>query len=349
MINNLPDFNKVTERLRRPAKTLIIQPDGPDGDSVSTIIALGLGLEKIGHRVTMATVEEIPRSLRFLPFTGRFREKPPLKEHDLIIGVDMGEFNRTAYFEDLQQQPQAPDSKHFRFVINIDHHPAEDFGDLNLIDPSAPATTEMVYHILQALKIEIDHDMATALLTGLVTDTGCFQHANTSARAYRLAGECVRAGARMPKIMRNTYHNKNLSQLKLWGRALTRIKMNPRTKMAYSVITQKDLDECKTSLEDLEGVVSVINKVENGKFTLLLTEKDLNTLKGSLRSEEDRGIDVSKIASSLGGGGHRLSSGFTIPGRIDTDGENWTVKNSADQNLDRMIEKEFASKMRSHE
>ncbi|MFC1633130.1 bifunctional oligoribonuclease/PAP phosphatase NrnA, partial [Patescibacteria group bacterium] len=213
----LPDFNKVVERLRKPAKTLIIQPDGPDGDSVSTIIGLGLALEKIGHKVTMSTIEEIPRSLRFLPFIGRFRTQPPLKEHDLVIGVDMGEFNRTAYFEDLKQQPSAPDSKHFRFTINIDHHPSEDFGDLNLIDPVAPATTEMVYHILKALKIEIDHDIATALLTGLVTDTGCFQHANTSSRAYRLAGECVRAGARMPKIMRHTFHNKNLNQLKLWG------------------------------------------------------------------------------------------------------------------------------------
>lgn len=325
MINTLPDFNAVVERLKRPAKTLLLQPAGPDGDSMGSIVALGLGLETLGHTVTMSHVEPIPKSLKFLPAIGKFRDRPPLAEHDLVIGVDMGDFARSGYLDELKQEPHAADSKYGRFVINIDHHPSQLLGDVNLIDISAAATTEMVYDLLTALKVPITRDMAVGILTGLVADTGSFQHANTSARAYEIAGQCLLAGARISKILRHTYHNKTLAALKLWGRALARTEVNPQTKMALSVITQQDLDECGATLEDLEGVVTVINKAAEGKFTLLLTEKDLNTIKGSLRSEEDKGIDVSKIAGSLGGGGHRLASGFTMQGKIVREGNRWRV------------------------
>ncbi len=125
---------------------------------------------------------------------------------------------------------------------------------------------------------------------------------------------------RIDKIAKNIFSSKNVPAIKLWGKALNRIQKDKNTGMAVSYLSKKDLEECGAKQEDISGLISVINTVGDAKFSLLLTEGNDNKIRGSLRSEEYKNIDVSRIAKSLGGGGHKLASGFEVEGKNAKDG-----------------------------
>ena len=126
----------------------------------------------------------------------------------------------------------------------------------------------------------------------------------------------MKKGSRVDKITKNIFNSKSMAAIKLWGIALSRIKTDAKTGMAVSYVSKKDIEDSGAKEEDLSGLVNVINTVSDAKFSLLLTEFENRKIKGSLRSEEYKGIDVSRIARSLGGGGHKLASGFEFDGDL---------------------------------
>jgi phosphoesterase RecJ-like protein len=167
--------------------------------------------------------------------------------------------------------------------------------------------------------------MATCLLTGIFTDTGSFMHDSTSPDILKLAASLMGKGARLSHIAHETYQKKELSGLKIWGRALSRIIMNEKTGATVSVITAQDLTECGATLDDLSGVVNMLNTLPETKYALLLTEYEPGKIKGSLRSEPHKGVDVGVMAKKMGGGGHRLAAGFEVEGHlVEVDGK-WRV------------------------
>ena len=93
----------------------------------------------------------------------------------------------------------------------------------------------------------------------------------------------------------------------------------------FSVLTEDDLKEIGATDEDLDGFVELLNNMPQARFALLLRQ-DGDTVKGSLRSEPSKKVDVSKIAKSFGGGGHKLASGFKIDGKLVREGDNWAIK-----------------------
>lgn len=136
----------------------------------------------------------------------------------------------------------------------------------------------------------------------------------------------MQKGARLSHIAHETYQKKDLPSLQIWGRALSRILVNEQTGASISLITLQDLQECGATLDDLSGVVSMLNTLPQTKYAMLLVEFELGKIKGSLRTEPQKGIDVSKIAKRLGGGGHKMASGFEITGHIVQENGIWRVK-----------------------
>jgi len=114
--------------------------------------------------------------------------------------------------------------------------------------------------------------------------------------------------------------------LKLWGKALEKAHINPASGMISSVITQKDMEECRAGVEDMARVSEILNTVPGTKFSLVLSEREGGLIKGSLRSEEGRGVDVAQIAAQFGGGGHKLAAGFEIKGKIVETKEGWKIE-----------------------
>ena len=195
---------------------------------------------------------------------------------------------------------------------------------MNVVDPSSAACCEVVYFIIKGLGAVLDKDISTALLTGLSTDTGSFQHSNTSPRVLSLASILLYNGAKLKKIASEVYNTKSVPALKLWGLALKRLSFDKKRKISYSIITKNDFDTLRANLSDLEGAITLLSNVPGSKATVLFSEYN-NKIKGSLRTEDDK-INVSRLAGFFGGGGHKKASGFTLDGTIVSVGKGWKIK-----------------------
>ncbi|MEA1937113.1 MAG: bifunctional oligoribonuclease/PAP phosphatase NrnA [Patescibacteria group bacterium] len=293
---------------------LILTHKNPDGDAVGSVLGLGQALGSLNKNVECFSKDAVPAVFEFLPNVAIIKNSVKLKKYDLVILLDCALFSRTG----LDDIKDIIDS--FNNLLIIDHHPqgTAEVGYLNdcvqIIDPSASSTAVLIYRLLKKLDLKITKDIAHCLLTGIFTDTGGFQHSNTDTQTLEITAELMNRGPRIDKIARNIFNSKNVSAIKLWGKALSRIQKDENTGMAVSYLSKKDLAECGAKQEDISGLISVINTVSGTKFSLLLTESEDNKIRGSLRSEEYKNIDVSRIAQSLGGGGHKLASGFEIEG-----------------------------------
>lgn len=235
---------------------------------------------------------------------------------DLIITVDTGDLVQlgTLYDDNKSMFMDIP-------VLNIDHHASNGkFGKYNLIDTSVAATTQMLTPMIQTLEKEhgeelIDEDVATLLLTGIITDTGSFQHSNTSPEAFEVAADLLERGARQQEVIKQIFKTKSLATLKLWGRVLSKIKYDENSRLVYSTITLQDLEDTGAGPDDTGGIIDeLMSNAPQAEVVLLLKEKEAGFVSGSLRAPGDL-ADVSEIASQIGGGGHRKAAGFRIRGK----------------------------------
>ncbi|TSC64676.1 MAG: phosphoesterase RecJ domain-containing protein, partial [Parcubacteria group bacterium Gr01-1014_106] len=272
----------------------------PDGDAVGSLLGTTLALRAAGKRVTAHTPNTPPAFLQFLPGFSSITQTPPsLFDVDLAIALDHSELHRTGLERELVEAR--------RPLIAIDHHATADRrGSINIVVPEAAATAEMLETLLPAWGFPITADVATCLLAGMMTDTGSFQHANTSPRVLASAARLLDRGADLPAITAAVFGGRTLSALRIAGRALERLRVHPEMGMVLSVLTKADLEECGASVEDLTGVVNLLNTIPEANFSLLLAEIETGKIKGSLRSDPEGTVDVSSIARRFGGGGHRL-------------------------------------------
>lgn len=242
--------------------------------------------------------------------------------YDLVITVDCAELKqlRNIYENNVEMFSQIP-------IINIDHHISNThFGKINHVDIMASSTTELLLPILEELsheeKIElIDADVATLLLTGIITDTGSFQNANTTPRAFGKASELVAYGARQQEIIQHIYKTKQLSQLKLWGRVLTKIQTDDEYRIVWSTVTQQDFKDTGSSEDETGDIIDeLMTNAPGAEVILLLKERSDGVIGGSLRTTIPS-VDASKIAEQFGGGGHTQAAGFRIKDKDARDAE----------------------------
>lgn len=231
---------------------------------------------------------------------------------DLIFVLDSPDLDRIGriYDENTDVFYETP-------IINIDHHPGNDyFGRVNWVDLTATSTAEILVALLESLGREkslFDPDIATCLLTGITTDTGSFQHNNTTPKSFTVAAQLVAQGARQQEIVQNVYKTKSLSTLKLWGKILSSIKEEKKHRFVWSVVRESDFSQLNAEESETSGVVDELLKtVPQIDFAILLSEKR-GGLHGSLRGVQ-RGINVAEIAQMFGGGGHELAAAFQING-----------------------------------
>jgi phosphoesterase RecJ-like protein len=311
------NYKKAWDQISQAKKIFLSTHEATDGDDLGSLLALRIVLQKMGKETFCIVNGGVPNSLKFLPGSNLVTEEFENRPYDLIITFGCNALTRTG-FDALQSHPAVK--------INFDHHPDNKmFGDVNVVEPETAAVAEMIFYFLNSnSEVEIDHDVATCLLTGIFTDTGGFQHSNTSAQVYEVAAELMRRGARIDKISHETFGNKRPQTLRAWARALENTRFDPEKKMAFSVMTAKDLQDTGAQDEDLTGFVTILNHIPQAKFALLLRQ-DGNVVKGSLRSDPHKNTDVSQIAKFFGGGGHKYASGFKIPGSLEHGESGWQI------------------------
>ncbi len=310
-------FKKALDLIKKSEKVFLTMHEGPDGDDLGSVLAMSAFLKQSGKQVFIGIKEQVPESLLFLPGTDEVSEEFPKQPFDLVIVFGCRDLDRTGM----------PELKKIKTeFINFDHHPDNTpYADVNIVDPNASAVAEIVYHFLKYADAHIDKDIATCLLTGIFTDTGGFKHANTTADALEVAAELLKKGARIDKIAFQTMGKKRPSAIRAWAKGLENARFDPDKKMAFSVLTEEDMQAIGATDEDLDGFVETLNNIPQAKFALLLRQ-DGEVVRGSLRSEPHKKVDVSKIAKMFGGGGHKLSSGFKIKGKLISKDDAWLIK-----------------------
>lgn len=277
----------------------------PDGDGIGSLLGLTLILRALGKEVHSALPqpEKFPPQYLFLP--GRdclFHPEELPDKADLFVALDCSNPDR---LDGLWSRAEGAD-----VLLNVDHHEDNSlFGDVNLVDPGASSTSELVYRLSRKGNWDLTPEAATCLYTGLVTDTGRFQHRNTGPGALAVASELAAAGADLAAISREVYESQSLSYTRLMGRALERAEVLPDLGLVYSYVTQRDLRETGASLPETEDLIDHLRTVRGTKVAALFKELEDGRIRVSLRSRD--GAEVGPVARALGGGGHAGAAGYT--------------------------------------
>jgi phosphoesterase RecJ-like protein len=303
---------RIVEAMHQKMRFLVTSHARPDGDAVGSVLAMGSVLHAMGKQVDMVLADPVPGVYRTLPGVQRVRQTREINQsdYDLIIILECDGTERTG----IHGIDGMAD------VINIDHHlTGVPFGGLNWIDPTASAVAAMVFEIAVALRAKITPAIATCLYTALMTDTGSFTYPGTSAETFTLAHALIDLGAKADNVARDVLYSVPAARIHLLGMALSRVCI--RGPIAWTWITQDDLQQMHATDEDSEGTVNYlisIAGVEAAAFLRELPREDSDAsplFRTSLRSKSS--VDVSKVAANCGGGGHRNAAGCTLQGPFD--------------------------------
>jgi len=283
----------------------------PDGDATGAILGMGLLLENVlsDIPVILHCLDPFPETFKFLPGALRLQQRCLFQEGDSVIFLDAAEPKLTGLDE---SNPKLFDGT-FPSVV-IDHHPTNTrYGTVNIVEPTAASSCEIIVTIADLLDLQLTNDIATCLLTGVYTDTGGLLHSNTTVEVYKTVARLLRAGARQQEIVQAVFRTADVSTLKLWGRVLEKITITEEGG-AISAITEGDFRASGAHHSQLTGAIDYVNAVPGMRFSLILSERE-GKVKGSLRTLRDD-VDVSEMAGKFSGGGHKRAAGFSIPGTL---------------------------------
>jgi len=298
---------EVVAELRRRSSFMFVSHVKPDGDTLGAGLALGLALKTMGKRVGYFQQDPVPRNLRFLPDAEFVAREVPadLPADTLWVFCDMSDFSRAGeYLPPMQTEN----------MLDIDHHLGNShFGALNYVLPKEASTGTCVMRLLRAMDVPITKEIATNILTTIMTDTGAFMHSNTTSEVLRLSAELMDAGADKHQITEEIFANKRLAATKLLGMALDRAKVEDDGRYCWTYVDEAMLHACSADGEDTEEIIQHLRQIENVEAAALFKDFD-GAVRVSLRSSGR--INVQLAAASLGGGGHFMASGLTFPGDL---------------------------------
>ncbi len=296
-------LDAVLNVIRRGRRFAICSHARPDGDAVGAVLACGMMLNQLGRQADMVSADPVPHIYRGLPCAASIRHAQSIEgDYDAVLLLECDGIQRSR-LEGLEG----------RFLVNIDHHATgRAFADVNWIDTQACAVAEMVYRIAIAAGAEVTPQIAACLYAGVLTDTGSFCYEGTDAHAFEVARELVGRGADPAGIAREVYFSNPLSKMLLLGAALSNLRREGR--LAWLWVTHDDMKRTGAAEEDCEGIVNYAIGIAGVEGAVLLRELPDRRVRLSLRSKGQ--LNVARIASSLGGGGHLHAGGCTMHGPL---------------------------------
>lgn len=294
-------MNDIIRIIKENETFLITCHKSPDGDAIGSSIALGLALKKINKKVTYVVETPIQEKFSYM------------HESEFFIDSAEGLTFDVGLFLDCSDASHLYDSTTLDLCsinINIDHHISNTcYGDINFLDTGASAAGEIIYDIIKNLEVSLDSEIALALYTSIVTDTGNFKYSNVTSKTHNIIADLYSYPNTYWDINKKIFDEHSFLQMKLLGKALNNLFLAEEGKIAIIYLTAKDYSE---AVKDDEGIINYARDIEGVDIAMMLKEVDHNTFKISFRSNSD--YDVSKLASYYGGGGHQKASGCTIKG-----------------------------------
>ncbi|PIT87060.1 MAG: hypothetical protein COU31_04780 [Candidatus Magasanikbacteria bacterium CG10_big_fil_rev_8_21_14_0_10_40_10] len=303
---------KIHLHLQSAGPIVVAVHQNPDGDALGSAFAFASYLRLIGRPTILFCATGLPANLEFIHGKLDFVHDPTqaiTPDTHTIVVLDSGDLRYAGLRGHLNNHPAV--------IINIDHHPTnEAYGHFNLTDHTASSTAEIVFNFLNYNNIKLTASMATALLTGLITDTNNLTNSATSISAINTASQLIRLGGNLSTVNKWTVKNSSMAMLKIWGVILQRLEFIPDKEIAYTYLTRQDCQTAGLLEHQTEGVANFMNNISGVKASLFLKEVDNNQVKGSFRTTIDN-VDVSAWAKKMGGGGHKKAAGFTATGSIE--------------------------------
>ena len=286
---------------------LIVSHVQPDGDTISSAIAMGLILKGLGKNYTLVNQDKVPDKLKFLLFEETILPIEELTQtFSAVITVDVADHRRMGDLPVTLFEERAE-------ILNIDHHPTNDnFGQINLLQSTASATAEIIYDLAKFMKIPFDHRLAKCIYSGLLTDTGGFRYSNTSPKVLSIAAEMLNHDLNPGEIAERALETITLKYIEALKLALTNLSVYYNGSLAWSNLKYHDLVINSLLDSDLEGIVSIVRNIEGVEVAVLCKEIAKEHFKVSLRSKKH--VNVGEIAKDFFGGGHARAAGFSYKG-----------------------------------
>lgn len=296
--------------LARTRKVVVTTHMNPDGDAFGSALAMSHFLNRRGidHEILHHDTHT-PFTLKFLPGVERIHQTwKDSEEPDLAIALDLNNLDRLG--QDIRDfVEQVPT------MVVIDHHvPHYTPGDLRIVDERAPATCLMLFHLFRQIGATITPEIATCLLTGIVTDTGSFRYSNTTTEAIEAAAQLSALGADIVKISQESYMKRELASTQLLGIGLHNMRLEEGGRLAWTVLDAPDFEAAGATEEHAEGLTNELLAIHTVQIAAVLRHPPGRKLRASLRSREQ--YDVSVVAQSFGGGGHKNAAGCTFTSSI---------------------------------
>lgn len=297
-----PTTKAIQQAVERAKNVLVITHVDPDGDAIGSITAVGLAIGRLGKQVTLACDNRVPGRFHYLSMAQQVQQslnEPML--FDTLIAVDCGDEQRMGrVFADLEKRP---------FIINIDHHVTNtQFGNINLVNPEAASTTEMLYQLFTEMGIEVASDLALCLLTGLVTDTLGFRTVGVTPRTMKTASALMDAGADLSLVTMQSLNLKPIATLKLWQAGLNNLRLEDG--LIWTSISNEEREAAGYTSPSTGGLVNLMADVDRAAMSAVLLEMNDGAVRVGFRCRPP--YSVSDLATNLGGGGHPLASGCTL-------------------------------------
>lgn len=284
-------------------RALVLSHIRPDGDAIGSLLGLGLALVDAGKEVQMVSPDGVPSSLRHLAGSELVTSKAA-GDFDLVWVVDCSDLQRTGSALDGRSEPD----------INIDHHITnENFARWNLVETSAVATAEILANCLPAWGLPVGPRAASALLTGIITDTIGFRTANMSPAALRTAAWLMERGASLPDLYSRSLVERSFEAVRFWGEGLSTLERDGR--LVWASLTREARRVAGYPGRDDADLINVLSAISGAEIAVVFVEQPNGKVKVSWRSVP--GVDVSQVAQRFGGGGHTAASGAEIPGSLE--------------------------------
>jgi len=302
-------FAEIGRVLREHNKFAVLSHVRPDGDALGSTLALALSLKGLGKEVRAWNEEGMLEKYNFLAQAELLTQPPSEPENfDVVVALDTAVQNR------LGTTTSAV--RHAKLWINIDHHPSNPrYGDLVYIDPTAPATGQILFEFLTNQNFPITPEIAENLYAAISTDTGSFQYPNTTVRTFEIAAELVRCGVEVGRISQLLYENFPRRRIELLRELLGTMQFGCDGKLAWFSLSQAAALALSVIPEDNEGLIDNLRAIRGVIAAIFFEELPDGKVRVSMRSKNEA-VDVCAICTQFGGGGHVLAAGARVRGTL---------------------------------
>jgi phosphoesterase RecJ-like protein len=300
------NLDAAAEALTRADELTLVCHVNPDADALGSLLGLSCYLGKRGKQVLASWpngVSEPPRWLQALPGRDSLVEPRRLpKAPAVLVTLDAADPARLAGLQHLVKKATT--------VVCIDHHRTNPgFGTINLVDPDASATAEIVFRLIDRMGGGLSPDVAACLYAGLVTDTGRFQYESSTPEVLRIAAVLREQPFDHASLAQALYEDNSLSYLRLLGKILDRAEHLSQADLVWTYVTRADLDAAGVAIQETDDLIDVLRTAREADVAAVLKEQRDSGFKVSLRSRGN--TNVAAVSAGFGGGGHRLAAGYT--------------------------------------